>query len=201
MRDDQRSRVYTAENMVRRHLDLAAGGARTIHVAGSVLTVPAEQVFRDLPAVRRYASRLTSAAPMAQRWPRAARVGFRPRRGAKRAHYDSAAHVIALPPAERGGSWALRELVVLHELAHAVTAGADPPHGPDFAAAFLELVETAVGPEVAFLLRHAFDHLGVDVAATASAGPVSAGPVGAAPVSAAPVSAAPVSAAPVRRQR
>ena len=181
MRDDQRSRVYAAESTVRRQLDFAASGARTIRVAGSVLTVPAEQVFRDLPAVRRYASRLTATAQFAQRWPEAAAVAFRPRRGAQRAHYDRPAHVIALPPAERGGSWALRELVVLHELAHALTAGADPPHGPGFAAAFLDLVEIAAGPEVAFLLRHAFDHLGVRVAtpAAATASPATACPVGA----------------------
>ena len=69
MRDDQRSRVYAAESMVRRQLDLAAEGARTIRIAGSVLTVPPEQVFRDVAAVRRYASDLTArgvgCAPLA----------------------------------------------------------------------------------------------------------------------------------------
>ncbi|MGZ4618743.1 MAG: TIGR04338 family metallohydrolase [Frankiaceae bacterium] len=189
MRDDQRSRVYSAESMVRRQLDFAAAGARTIHVAGSVLTVPAEQVFRDLPAVRRYASWLTATAQVTQRWPEAAGVGFRPRRGAQRAHYDRAAHVIALPPAERGGSWALRELVILHELAHALTAGADPPHGPAFTAAFVDLVEIAAGPEVAFLLRHAFDYLGVSVASPATASPATAAPATAAPATAAPAGA------------
>jgi putative metallohydrolase (TIGR04338 family) len=155
--------------MVRRQLHLAAEGARSIRVAGSVLTVPPEQVFRDLAAVRRYAGELATAAPVAARWPQAAAVGFRSRRGAQRAHYDRSTHVIALPLAERGGSWALRELVVLHELTHAVTAGADPPHGPDFAAAYLELVEIAAGAEAAFLLRHAFHHLGVRAATPAGA--------------------------------
>ena len=169
VRDDQRSRVYAAESMVRRQLELAAEGARTIRIAGSVLTVPPEQVFRDLAAVRHYVSDLTAQASVVHRWPEAATVGFRPRRAAQRAHYESSTHVIALPRAEHGGSWALRELVVLHELAHAVTAGADPAHGPDFAAAFLDLVGIATGAEVAFLLRHGFDHLRVRVATPAGA--------------------------------
>jgi putative metallohydrolase (TIGR04338 family) len=77
------------------------------------------------------------------------------------AHYEwtPAAAVIAVP--ERQTTWALRELVVLHELAHHV-AQADPPHGPEFVATFGELAEAVMGAEVGYLLRVVYAKEGVE---------------------------------------
>ena len=52
---------------------------------------------------------------------------------------------------ERRTTWALRELVVLHEVAHHL-CDSDPPHGPEFVATFCELAAAVMGPEVAHVL-------------------------------------------------
>ena len=57
-------------------------------------------------------------------------------------------------------TWALRELVVLHEIAHHLS-DADPPHGPEFIATFCDLAETVMGPEVAHVLRVVYAKEGV----------------------------------------
>ena len=56
--------------------------------------------------------------------------------------------------------WALRELVVLHEIAHHL-CDAEPPHGPEFVATFCELAEAVMGPEVAHVLRVVYAKEGV----------------------------------------
>jgi putative metallohydrolase (TIGR04338 family) len=106
-------------------------------------------------------TRLQAAAEFAALFPRAAGVPLRVRRraGGRAAHYEPP-DVIALH--ESNGS--LRELVVLHEVAHHgqhhdLPPG--PPHGPDFAGALMRLVGMAAGPEVALLLTTAFADHGV----------------------------------------
>ena len=100
------------------------------------------------------------SGPSATRWPAAAPLTVRPRRGLTAAHYerDDDGATIAVP--ERRTSWALRELVVLHEVAHHL-CDADPPHGPEFVATFCELAEAVMGPEVAHVLRVVYAKEGV----------------------------------------
>ena len=57
-------------------------------------------------------------------------------------------------------TWALRELVVLHEVAHHLS-DAVPPHGPEFVATFCELAQAVMGPEVAHVLRVVYAKEGV----------------------------------------
>jgi putative metallohydrolase (TIGR04338 family) len=57
--------------------------------------------------------------------------------------------------------------VVLHELTHHLVAHAHPgvaAHGPEFCGDEVLLVENALGPEAALLLRAAFDGSGIPVA-------------------------------------
>ncbi|PRC61415.1 TIGR04338 family metallohydrolase, partial [Mycobacterium sp. ITM-2017-0098] len=68
------------------------------------------------------------------------------------------AATIAVP--EVRSTWALRELVVLHEIAHHLS-DTDPPHGPDFVATFCELAAAVMGAEVAFVLRMVYAKEGV----------------------------------------
>ena len=84
----------------------------------------------------------------------------RARRGVTAAHYEwtPESAVIAVP--DRQTDWALRELVVLHEFAHHL-AQADPPHGPEFVAAFCELAEAVMGAEVGYVLRVVYAKEGV----------------------------------------
>lgn len=94
-------------------------------------------------------------------WPNAARpVRVRDRAGDTQAHYSRG--VIAVPTHTIGSSWALRELVVLHELAHhlASTGGS---HGPAFVGEFVELVSEIISPEAGLLLRVTMYDEGVQI--------------------------------------
>ncbi len=78
-----------------------------------------------------------------------------------RAHYEPPG-TIAVPVA---GRWALRELVLCHELAHHVTfhcsGGAEEPgHGRAFVDVYVTLAGVVIGPEVAVLLRAGLDQAG-----------------------------------------
>jgi putative metallohydrolase (TIGR04338 family) len=85
----------------------------------------------------------------------------RARRAATAAHYENldGAGVIAVP--DRGtADWALRELVVLHEVAHHLCQ-AEPPHGPEFVATISELTGLVMGPELGHVLRVVYAKEGV----------------------------------------
>lgn len=81
---------------------------------------------------------------------------------------------ILLPARERGGGWALRGFVVLHELAHHLNTGVDGTiidhHGEGFRATFLQLLEDLGWVETAALLREAHRQLGLDREAGADTG-------------------------------
>lgn len=62
----------------------------------------------------------------------------RARKGALKAHYEPATQTVAIPPYDRGGSWALKQDTVLHEFAHHMSPGQG--HGPAFRRAMLNLL-------------------------------------------------------------
>jgi putative metallohydrolase (TIGR04338 family) len=165
MRDSQRQRVYDAETQVCRQLEFAAAGARLVEVAGSTVTVPLEVRFGSLAAAQSYVDAVVSSAAFAGLFPTAARVPVRvrTRAGDRAAHYEPPG-TIALHEPVSGTGWALRELVVLHEVAHhgAHHDGLDgPEHGPAFAGALLALTQAVIGPEVGLLLAAAYADHGV----------------------------------------
>ena len=144
MTDAQRAQVYAAENLMAKMLE--RGGPA--QVAGSTLTLPIERRFGNLDNVRDYVARLHSifgeGMPMPQ---------VRERKGQAKAHYEHRAHTIAVPLKDR---WALRESVILHEYAHALTwrdNRLDPGHGPAFQANLEHLFTEAIGPEAGFVFR------------------------------------------------
>jgi putative metallohydrolase (TIGR04338 family) len=154
-RDTQRAKVYAAEEFVRTLFDRASERSnRVVDFFGTQLTLPPEGRFASTEAVQRYVDDVL------------ARVGVdrsltvRPRRGVNAAHYerDDDGASIAVPDQRVG--WALRELVVLHEIAHHL-CDAEPPHGPEFVATFCELAEAVMGPEVAHVLRVVYAKEGV----------------------------------------
>lgn len=152
-RDTQRARVYAAEQFVRTMFDRAAQhSSRAIDFFGTSLTLPPEARFGSAESVQRYVDDVVARVG-------AEPVAVRPRRGVTAAHYElvDGRAVIAVPERD---AWALRELVVLHELAHHLSR-ADPPHGPDFVAAYRELCETVMGPEVGLVLRMVYAKEGV----------------------------------------
>jgi putative metallohydrolase (TIGR04338 family) len=160
-RDTQRSKVYAAEEFVRTMFDRAGEhGNRAIEFFGTNLTLPPEARFSSVENVQRYVDDVLALGSVRARWPDAASLAVRPRRGLTAAHYerDDDVAVIAVP--ERRTTWALRELVVLHEVAHHL-CDTDPPHGPEFVATFCELAQAVMGPEVAHVLRVVYAKEGV----------------------------------------
>ncbi|ADG77386.1 TIGR04338 family metallohydrolase OS=Tsukamurella paurometabola (strain ATCC 8368 / DSM / CCUG 35730 / CIP 100753 / JCM 10117 / KCTC 9821 / NBRC 16120 /NCIMB 702349 / NCTC 13040) OX=521096 GN=Tpau_0749 PE=4 SV=1 [Tsukamurella paurometabola] len=156
-RDVQRAVVYRAEELVRGLFDHASGG-RTVDVLGVPLTLPPEARFGSTASVQEYVDRVL----------RPGQVRVRPRAGAGGAHYERGAGrmpTVAVPDG-RDGAWALRELVILHELAHHVVAERDgdaAAHGPAFTAAFIELAARVMGPEAGLALRIVYTESGAAV--------------------------------------
>lgn len=153
--DIQRSRVYAAEDAWAMRLDAARQGATCAQVAGSSVVLPAEVRFGDLAAAQAYATHHLRSWDVPP-------VLLRRRRGLTKAHWEPPG-TIALPLPERGTPWALRESVLLHELAHHLgchlDGGAD--HGPSFRTRMLELVTSVLGPEAALALRVDYAEAGV----------------------------------------
>jgi putative metallohydrolase (TIGR04338 family) len=154
-RDTQRAKVYAAEEFVRTLFDRAAErGNRVVDFFGTQLTLPPEGRFGSVDAVQRYVDDVL------------AHVGadrplvVRARRGTTAAHYERSDEGATIAVPDGRVTWALRELVVLHEMAHHLS-DVDPPHGPEFVATFCELAETVMGPEVAHVLRVVYAKEGV----------------------------------------
>ncbi len=160
-RDSQRSKVYAAEEFVRTLFDRAGEhGNRAIEFFGTQLTLPPEGRFASTPAIQRYVDDVLALPAVRQRWPAAGPLAVRARRGIAAAHYERSDDGATIAVPERHTTWALRELVVLHEIAHHL-CGAEPPHGPEFVATFCELAEAVMGPEVAHVLRVVYSKEGV----------------------------------------
>lgn len=175
--DDQRQRVYDAEQRVCDRLDFAARGAHRVVVHSSTLTVTSDARFGSLDTAQRWLDNVRRRPWFVHAWPAAAAraVTLRPRRGQRGAHYElkDAEAAIAVPVPGNATGWAMRELVLLHELAHHIVAceldraevGTSlPAHGGEFAAVMLELVDGVLGPETRLLLAVAYDDGGVEVA-------------------------------------
>ena len=146
-RDSQRARVYIAEDAWALRLDAARLGATRATVAGSSVVLPAEVQFGTLAAASVYCTEVLQGRDVPP-------VLVRARRGQGRAHWE-APGTIALPVPEHGTPWALRETVLLHELAHHLAFHLDgtADHGPSYTARMIELVESTLGPEAALALR------------------------------------------------
>ncbi|BBX10604.1 TIGR04338 family metallohydrolase [Mycolicibacterium aichiense] len=161
-RDSQRSRVYAAEEFVRTLFDRAAQhSSRTIDFFGTQLTLPPEGRFASIPSVQRYVDEVLALPAVTARWPDPGPLSVRPRRAATAAHYENVdgTGVIAVPD-RSAADWAMRELVLLHEIAHHLTPqGA--AHGPAFVATFCELAALVMGPEVGHVLRVVYAKEGV----------------------------------------
>ena len=155
-RDTQRSRVYDAEHLVHRLFDRSADYPM-IDVGGSRLTLPVERRFGSIDSVQSYVDQVLSLGWVRASWARAAvPVVVRGRAGDAQAHYERAGAVIAVPAHrsnQGNAAWAMRELVVLHELSHHLADGPEVAHGPEFVDRMLTVIDGIIGPEAALLLR------------------------------------------------
>jgi putative metallohydrolase (TIGR04338 family) len=160
-RDTQRSSVYAAEDFVRTLFDRAAEhGNPVVDFFGTQLTLPPEGRFASVRSVQRYVDDVLTHPVVHGRWPDVGRLAVRARRGVTAAHYERTGDAATIAVPERRTTWALRELVVLHEVAHHLCR-AEPAHGPQFVATFCELSEAVMGPEVAHVLRVVYTKEGV----------------------------------------
>jgi putative metallohydrolase (TIGR04338 family) len=170
-RDDQRARVYAAEQFVRTLFDRVHGhGNGTVEFFGANITLPPEARFASVDSVRHYVDDVLAHPSVQKRWPAVEPLTVRARRGVTAAHYeyDGTVATIAVPErahspslrSPRETTWALRELVVLHEIAHHVCRS-EPAHGPEFVATFCELTEAVMGAEVGHVLRVVYAKEGV----------------------------------------
>ena len=161
LRDFQRSRVYEAEHLVHRIFD-RSGEYPVVEVAGSRLTLPIERRFGSIDAVQRYVDQVLNLTWVRHRWARAeVPVVVRERAGAGQAHYQRLGAVMAVPGYRAGSAWALRELVILHELAHHLAPDIEIAHGGPFVDRMISLVEEIIGPAAGLLLRVTMSDVGV----------------------------------------
>ena len=161
-RDWQRAKVYAAEEFVRTLFDRAAQhGSASVEFFGAQLTLPPEARFASVPAVQRYVDDVLALPAVRQRWPKVGPLTVRARRAATAAHYENrdGAGTIAVPD-RSAADWAMRELVVLHEIAHHL-CDAQPPHGPQFVATLCTLAELVMGAELGHILRVVYAKEGV----------------------------------------
>jgi putative metallohydrolase (TIGR04338 family) len=139
----------------------AEHGAPAVEFFGTQLTLPPEGRFGSVAAVQRYVDDVLTLPAVRDRWPRLSPLTVRARRAATAAHYENryGTGIIAVPDRDTA-DWALRELVVLHEVAHHLCQ-AGPPHGPEFVATICTLTELVMGPEVGHVLRVVYAKEGV----------------------------------------
>lgn len=163
-RDAQRARVYRAEDAWAARLDAARRGAALATVAGSAVLLPGELRFGTLDAASSYAERVLDLPEVVAVAGRLDPPELRTRRGQRSAHWESPG-AIALPVPRHGEPWALRETVLLHELAHHVgeSTGISRGHRAPFPALVLLLVDATLGSEAAFTLRVAYGEESVEV--------------------------------------
>ncbi|MDV6260579.1 TIGR04338 family metallohydrolase [Rhodococcoides yunnanense] len=164
-RDAQRSAVYDAEQLVRTMFDRAEEREiRVVQVMGSQITLPVERKFASLKSVQTYIDAVLALDWVASTWPGASRViTVRARSGSGAAHYEPDTATIAVPLHHGNRAWALRELVVLHELAHHFADENEQQHGGAFVDRYITLVGEIIGSEAGFVLRAMMAESGVRI--------------------------------------
>lgn len=141
--------------------DRAAEHGSTVEFFGTQLTLPPEAKFGSLRGVQRYVDDVLALPAVRREWPEAAPLTVRARRASTAAHYEKryGAGIIAVPD-DRDADWAMRELVLLHEIAHHL-CDEQPPHGSQYVATLCTLAELVMGPEVGHVLRVVYAKEGV----------------------------------------
>ena len=159
-RDTQRAKVYAAEEFVRTLFDRAGErGNRAVEFFGTNLTLPPEARFSSVETVQRYVDDVLALRSVRERWPAAAPLTVRPRRGLTAAHYerDDDGATIAVP--ERRTSWALRDSSCC--MRSPTTCVTSTRRTGRSSSPLLRTPEAVMGPEVAHVLRVVYAKEGV----------------------------------------
>lgn len=146
--------VYAAEQQLRTVLDIAEEtDNRAYDFYGSMLTLPIERKFASIESIETYCNTVLNLEQVRSRYPNAGPITVRQRRGERAAHYEYGKREMAINTTQT--RWALREIVVLHELAHHLTPYND--HGAKFREAHAFLVTECVGAEIGIMLYAFYD--------------------------------------------
>jgi putative metallohydrolase (TIGR04338 family) len=161
-RDSQRSRVYAAEQFVRTLFDHAAQHrSRVIDFFGESVTLPPEARFASVESIQRYVDEVLAMPAVADIAAEPGPLTVRARRSATAAHYENTGVGVIAVPDRIGAQWAMRELVVLHEVAHHLCGPIGPAHGSRFVAVLCALAGAVMGPEAGHVLRVVYAKEGV----------------------------------------
>lgn len=152
MTDRHRQVVYQAEDQWSALID--RGGP--VDFFGSRIQAPVQLRFGRLTDVQTYVQNACAGYEIVA-------PSVRHRKGGTRAHYESG--VIAIPSNE---PWAMRESIVLHEIAHhvCVVTSSNTNHDEKFTSTMLALVHQQLGSEAELLLRTGYSAAGAPVGLT-----------------------------------
>ena len=159
---DQRG-VYAAEDQLAAWLDSTTPERPAVTVDGQSYQPGPDVRFTEPAAAQAYVDRvLAQLRDTGKEYDGRERqaVGVRSRAGHRMATYDPQTRTIALPPFEKGGRWALRSTVVLHELTHHLSG--ESTHGATWRTTFLRLLEDIGSPVTAQLLQLAYAAEGLE---------------------------------------
>lgn len=163
LRDYQRSRVYEGEHLIHRIFDRSVDYP-VVEVAGSRLTLPVERKFGAIEDVQRYVDKVLALRWVQEAWARATvPVKVSGHNDVKQAIYIRIDSAMSVPAAQTRTTWAMRELVILHELAHHLADEVEISHGPGFVDRLITLYGGIIGPEAAFLTRVTMLDVGVRI--------------------------------------
>lgn len=161
VRDSQQQQAtYDCEYNVRDVLEMP--GSRMI-VHGTTISIPVERRFGSLESVQTYVDLVLALNWVHRDYPRAEiPVTVHRRKGDKSAHYERWSNVIAVHDKGYGlPGWAMREIVILHELAHHLSS--ESGHHGEFRGIFVRLVSEIISPEIGWLLSVRFMEAGLEV--------------------------------------
>jgi len=147
--DRSRGAVYQAEDSV---ASIMRRPHRMVRVGSSVVTLPEEVRFGSLGGIQAYVDSVVAEAIASGQFPDRGPVMVEVRRGFRMATYSPGR--IHIPAADPRGRWALTRSVVLHEIAHHLSAV--PGHGSTFRATLVALYSRHISPGAAELLGHLF---------------------------------------------
>ena len=160
-RDSQRSKVYAAEEFVRTLFDRAAEHGSTSVEFWHAVDPAARGAVRVAGRGAALRGRRAGPAGTATTVAEGGAAASAGRRASTAADYENrdGAGVIAVPDLATA-DWAMRELVVLHEIAHHL-CDMQPPHGSAYVATLCTLAELVMGPEAGHVLRVVYAKEGV----------------------------------------
>jgi putative metallohydrolase (TIGR04338 family) len=152
IRDSQKSSLYAAERLLWDIFDRCAEHNNPmVEIEHIQLTLPPEGKFADITSIQRRCDQVCDAMNV----PHVRVEAHRNKNIGGDAFYQHLGMRLVVPDGRK--RWAMRELVVLHELAHHVTDCQQPlglaAHGPEFVANYIRLLETVMAPEAGLAAR------------------------------------------------